>query len=107
MKRSFSIRGPLPPGSRAPLAGTPTPRAASLGAATLFRLVFAAALLGYTLWRSDPGEVWQVANIQKCREERGETVLIARFPLQPFKWDDVCPGFQAVILGEPRLDLSV
>ena len=60
MKRPFSIRGPLPPGSRAPLAGTPTPRAASLGAATLFRLVFALALLGYTLWRSDPGEVWQV-----------------------------------------------
>ena len=52
------------------------------------------------------GEVWQVANIQKCREERGETVMIARFPLQPFKWDDVCPGFQAVILGEQSLDLS-
>jgi glycosyltransferase 2 family protein len=26
----------------------------------LFRLVFAAALLGYTLWRADPREVWDV-----------------------------------------------
>ena len=30
------------------------------GAGTLFRLVFALALLGYTLWRSNPREVWQV-----------------------------------------------
>src|SRR4029453_3164224 len=27
----------------------------------LFRLVVAAGLLGYTLWRSDPSEVWRVA----------------------------------------------
>ena len=72
-RRSSLIRAPLPPGGRAPLASldvsagrpeghrgakTPKPRFASLGG--LFRLLFTAALLGYTLWRSDPREVWQV-----------------------------------------------
>lgn len=38
----------------------------------LFRLAFALALLGYTLWRADPREVWDV-----CRHATAAPLLIA------------------------------
>jgi hypothetical protein len=47
------------------------------------------------------GELWQVATVSGCRvSEADSTLYLARFPEERFQWENVCPGFKAVILGE-------
>lgn len=48
------------------------------------------------------GTITQRAQVAGCRIE-GSTnadLIVARYPDQPLMFDHVCPGFQAVILGE-------
>jgi glycosyltransferase 2 family protein len=55
---SSLVPGPLSPGGDGPRAAPRKSRLPSLGG--LFRLAFALALLGYTFWRADPRDVWEV-----------------------------------------------
>ena len=60
----------------------------------------AAAVMFEIAWRYAEkvnGEAWQLATVAQCRSVGVESSrYLARFPIEPFTWDKVCPGFQAV-----------
>lgn len=41
------------------------------------------------------GELWQLANVEECKQEHGINALIAQ-SLHPFRWEDICLGFRSV-----------
>jgi hypothetical protein len=45
------------------------------------------------------GEVLQKATVSECRPVGGHGLIIARYPGLPLTFDNVCRGFQSVLIG--------
>ena len=49
------------------------------------------------------GVIVQKATVQGCTDgPPAQELVLARYPEMPLSFDRVCPGFRAVILGEPE-----
>jgi hypothetical protein len=45
------------------------------------------------------GVITQLSNVSGCTEGGVSEHILAQYPEQPLRWEQVCPGFRETILG--------